>query len=83
MAFSCHSCQADNWFDCSCSDMKIVEEMSKKDSSYCYSCGAEDWFDCDCSYSEYESKSEKKVAKRKKKSRIWLMKQKVDKKKLK
>ena len=67
MAFSCHSCQADNWFDCSCSDMKIVEEMLKKDSFYCYSCGDDDWFDCNCSYSEYESKSEKKVAKRKKK----------------
>ena len=44
-----------------------VDKILEKDTFYCYSCGAEDWFDCDCSYSEYESKSEKKVAKSKKK----------------
>ena len=44
-----------------------VDKILEKDTYYCYSCGAEDWFDCDCSYSEYESKCEKKVAKRKNK----------------
>ena len=44
-----------------------VDKILEKDTFYCYSCGFDDWFDCDCSYSEYESKSEKKVAKDKKK----------------
>ena len=44
-----------------------VDKILEKGTFYCNSCGADNWFDCDCSYSEYESKSEKKVAKCKKK----------------
>ena len=44
-----------------------VDKILEKDTFCCYSCGTEDWFDWDCSYSEYESKSEKKVAKCKEK----------------
>ena len=42
-----------------------VDKILKKDTFFCNSCGADDWFDCGCS--DYESKSEKKITKGKKK----------------
>ena len=42
-----------------------VDKILEKDTFICNSCRADDWFDCDCS--EYESESEKKIAKGQKK----------------